>query len=122
MGSISSRYSIVDAAHSEAAAARGVALIRESKGEMLMKGSLHTDELMREVTAGRAVCARTADQPRLRDGCSDLRRTVFVTDAAINIFPDLDGKRDIIQNAIDLFARSASATPRWSRSCRRWRP
>ena len=39
-------------------------------------------------------------------------RTLFITDAAINIFPDLDAKRDIVQNAIDLWPRSALATPR----------
>jgi phosphate acetyltransferase len=46
-----SRFEIVDAPHSEAAAARAVELIHEAKGELLMKGSLHTDELMRGVTA-----------------------------------------------------------------------
>src|SRR6516162_7042952 len=47
-----SRFEIVDASHSEAAAAKAVQLIREAKGELLMKGSLHTDELMRSVTSG----------------------------------------------------------------------
>ena len=47
------RFEIVDAPHSEAAAAKAVALIHESKGELLMKGSLHTDELMREVTSSK---------------------------------------------------------------------
>jgi phosphate acetyltransferase len=46
------RFEIIDVAHSEAAAAKGVELVRESKGELLMKGSLHTDELMRAVTSG----------------------------------------------------------------------
>jgi phosphate acetyltransferase len=46
-------FVIVDVPHSEAAAIKGVELIRESKGELLMKGSLHTDELMREVTSGK---------------------------------------------------------------------
>ena len=46
-------FEIVDVPHSEAAAMKGVELIRESKGELLMKGSLHTDELMREVTSGK---------------------------------------------------------------------
>ena len=54
-----SRFKLVDAAHSEAAAAKAVALIREGKGELLMKGSLHTDELMRAVTSG-ATGLRTA--------------------------------------------------------------
>ena len=52
------RYEIVDAPHSDAAAAKAVEMIHEVKGELLMKGSLHTDELMREVTSSRPVCAR----------------------------------------------------------------
>ena len=108
-----SRYEVVDAPHSDAAAARGVALIHEGKGEVLMKGSLHTDELMGEVTSGKTGL-RTArrishvfvmDVPNHPD-------TLFVTDAAINIFPDLDVKRDIIQNAIDLFTQAGLGTPR----------
>ena len=104
-------YEIVDAEHSEAAAAKGVELIHQAKGEVLMKGSLHTDELMRSVTA-KATGLRTdrrishvfvMDVPTYTD-------TVFITDAAINIFPDLDGKRDIIQNAIDLFNEAGFGT------------
>ncbi|MFZ3249969.1 MAG: phosphate acetyltransferase [Pseudolabrys sp.] len=104
---------MVDVPHSEAAAAKGVQLIRESKGELLMKGSLHTDELMREVTSG-ATGLRTArrishvfimDVPNYAE-------TLFITDAAINIFPDLDVKRDIIQNAIDLFTQVGLGVPR----------
>jgi phosphate acetyltransferase len=99
-------FEIVDAPHSEAAAAKAVELIHEAKGEMLMKGSLHTDELMRAVTAktGLRTDRRIShvfvmDVPAYAD-------TVFITDAAINIFPDLDCKRDIIQNAIDLFTQA----------------
>jgi phosphate acetyltransferase len=108
-----SRYEIVDVAHSEAAAAKAVELIRAGKGELLMKGSLHTDELMRSVTAG-ATGLRTArrishvfvmDVPTYAE-------TLFITDAAINIFPDLDVKRDIIQNAIDLFTQVGLGKPR----------
>src|SRR5690348_9402050 len=108
-----SRYEIVDAAHSDDSAAKGVALIREGRGELLMKGSLHTDELMRAVTAS-ATGLRTArrishvfvmDVPTYPE-------TVFITDAAINIFPDLDAKRDIIQNAIDLWREVGLGTPR----------
>ncbi len=100
-------FEIVAAAHSEEAAAKGVELIHAAKAEMLMKGSLHTDELMRAVTA-KAGGLRTdrrishvfvMDVPAYAD-------TLFVTDAAINIFPDLDAKRDIIQNAIDLFTQA----------------
>ena len=78
-----------------------------------MKGSLHTDELMREVTSAKTGL-RTArrishvfimDVPTHAD-------TLFITDAAINIFPDLDAKRDIIQNAIDLHTQIGLGTPR----------
>jgi phosphate acetyltransferase len=103
-------YDIVDAPHSEAAAARAVELVHEAKGEMLMKGSLHTDELMRSVTAKTGLRTErrishvfVMDVPAYAD-------TVFVTDAAINIFPDLDCKRDIIQNAIDLFTQAGFGT------------
>jgi phosphate acetyltransferase len=108
-----SRYQLVDAPHSDAAAARAVQLIHEGKGELLMKGSLHTDELMRAVTSG-TTGLRTArrishvfimDVPTHAD-------TLFITDAAINIFPDLDAKRDIVQNAIDLFTQIGLGTPR----------
>src|SRR4051812_47934907 len=104
-------FAIVDVAHSEAAAVKAVELIHAAKDEMLMKGSLHTDELMRSVTA-KATGLRTQrrishvfvmDVPAYAD-------TLFVTDAAINIFPDLDGKRDIIQNAIDLYTQSGFGT------------
>jgi phosphate acetyltransferase len=107
------RYELVDAAHSDDAAAKGVGLVREGRGELLMKGSLHTDELMRAVTAS-ATGLRTArrishvfvmDVPTYPE-------TMFITDAAINIFPDLDAKRDIIQNAIDLWTEVGLGTPR----------
>jgi phosphate acetyltransferase len=97
---------LVDVAHSDAAASKAVELIRAGQGELLMKGSLHTDELMRPVTAS-ATGLRTErrishvfimDVPTYPE-------TLFITDAAINIFPDLDAKRDIVQNAIDLFTQ-----------------
>jgi phosphate acetyltransferase len=108
-----SRFEIVDVPHSDDAAAKAVRLIHEAKGELLMKGSLHTDELMRAVTAS-ATGLRTArrishvfimDVPTYPE-------PLFITDAAINIFPDLDAKRDIIQNAIDLFTDVGLGTPR----------
>jgi phosphate acetyltransferase len=108
-----SRFEQVDVPHSAAAAARSVQLIHEGIGELLMKGSLHTDELMRAVTAS-STGLRTArrishvfimDVPTHAD-------TLFITDAAINIFPDLDTKRDIVQNAIDLFTQVGLGTPR----------
>ncbi|WP_454649818.1 phosphate acetyltransferase [Bradyrhizobium liaoningense] len=99
-----SGFEVVDAAHSEEAASTSVELIHAARGEMLMKGSLHTDELMRAITAktgGLRTDRRIShvfvmDVPAYAD-------TLLVTDAAINIFPDLDAKRDIIQNAIDLY-------------------
>jgi phosphate acetyltransferase len=107
------RFEVVDAAHSEAAAAKGVELIRESKGELLMKGSLHTDELMRAVTSSQTGLrtARRISHVFVMD-VPTYAETLFITDAAINIFPDLDAKRDIIQNAIDLFTQVGLGTPR----------
>jgi len=108
------RYEVVDSGPGEApAAAKAVQLIHEAKGELLMKGSLHTDELMRAVTsssAGLRTSRRIShvfilDVPNHSDA-------LFITDAAINIFPDLDVKRDIIQNAIDLFTLVGLGTPR----------
>jgi len=107
------RCELVNAEHSEAAASKAVELIHAGKGELLMKGSLHTDELMHAVAASKTGL-RTArrishvfimDVPTHPD-------TLFITDAAINIFPDLDAKRDIVQNAIDLFAGIGLGTPR----------
>ncbi|MBR0832272.1 phosphate acetyltransferase [Bradyrhizobium manausense] len=99
-----SGYEIVDAAHSDEAAAKGVELIHAARGELLMKGSLHTDELMRAVTAkvGGLRTDRRISHVFVMD-VPAYAETIFVTDAAINIFPDLDAKRDIIQNAIDLY-------------------
>ena len=107
-----SRFEIVDVAHSEAAAAKAVELIREGKGELLMKGSLHTDELMRSVTSGTTGLrtARRISHVFVMD-VPTYAETLFITDAAINIFPDLDTKRDIVQNAIDLFTRGWSRHP-----------
>ncbi len=107
------RFEIVDAAHSEAAAAKGVQLIREAKGELLMKGSLHTDELMRAVTSGTTGLrtARRLSHVFVMD-VPTYPEVLFITDAAINILPDLDAKRDIVQNAIDFFTELGFGTPR----------
>src|ERR1043165_5347869 len=96
---------IADAPHSHAAAEKAVELVRTGKAELLMKGSLHTDELLAEVvkretgirTGRRISHVFVMDVP-------GHPHTLFITDAAVNIAPDLDAKRDIIQNAIDLFA------------------
>ena len=107
------RFEIIDVAHSEAAAAKGVELVRESKGELLMKGSLHTDELMRAVTSGQTGLrtARRISHVFVMD-VPTYAETLFLTDAAINIAPDLDAKRDIIQNVVDLFTQVGLGTPR----------
>ena len=94
---------IVDAAHSHDSAEKAVALVREGKAEALMKGSLHTDELMGAVvkrdtglrTARRLSHCFIMDVPTYSE-------TLIVTDAAINIAPTMEDKVDIIQNAIDL--------------------
>jgi phosphate acetyltransferase len=86
---------------------------KEGKGEVLMKGSLHTDELMRAVTASKTGLrtARRISHVFVMD-VPTYAKTLFITDAAINIFPDLDVKRDIIQNVIDLFTQVGLGTPR----------
>jgi phosphate acetyltransferase len=108
-----SNYQIIDAPHSEASAAKAVQLIHESKGEILMKGSLHTDEIMREVTSSKTGLrtARRISHVFIMDVPTQ-SETLFLTDAAINIFPDLDVKRDIVQNVIDLFTQVGLGTPR----------
>jgi phosphate acetyltransferase len=94
---------IVDASHSHASAAKAVELVREGRVELLMKGSLHTDELLGAVVA-RETGLRTGrrishvfvmDVPTYH-------KVLIVTDAAINIAPALEDKVDICQNAIDL--------------------
>src|ERR1700688_565292 len=106
-----SGFEIADAAHSEEAAAKGVELVHAARGEMLMKGSLHTDELMRSVTAktGGLRTERRISHVFIMD-VPAYSETIFVTDAAINIFPDLDCKRDIVQNAIDLYRYAGFGT------------
>ncbi|MDS4043048.1 MAG: phosphate acetyltransferase [Candidatus Competibacter sp.] len=98
-----SRYEIVDAPHSHAAADLAVQLAREGKAEMLMKGSLHTDELMGAVvrTGTGLRTERRISHAFIMDVPS-LDRAIIVTDAAINIFPTLEDKIHITQNAIDL--------------------
>ena len=98
-----SKYQIVDSPHSHAAAETAVQLVREGKAEMLMKGSLHTDELMGAVVA-RDTGLRTE---RRISHCfvmdvPTLEQPIIITDAAVNIFPTLEDKVHIVQNAIDL--------------------
>jgi phosphate acetyltransferase len=89
---------IVDTPHSHASAAEAVRLVREGRGELLMKGSLHTDELMREVAAS-ATGLRT--ERRISHvfimNMPGHAETLFITNAAINNFLDVDAKRNIVQ-------------------------
>ncbi|MDW7554031.1 bifunctional enoyl-CoA hydratase/phosphate acetyltransferase [Azospirillum brasilense] len=108
-----SRYRIVDVAHSHASAETGVRLARSGECEAVMKGSLHTDELMAEVVR---------KETGLRTGrrlshvfvmnVPTYPRTLLITDAAINIYPTLEDKVDIVQNAIDLAKVLGVETPR----------
>ncbi|GLK71089.1 phosphate acetyltransferase [Ancylobacter dichloromethanicus] len=104
---------IIDTPHSVASATRAVELVREGRAALLMKGSLHSDELLGAVTA-RDTGLRTGrrishvfimDVPSYPE-------PLFITDAAVNIFPDLDAKRDIVQNAIDLHVGLGLGRPR----------
>jgi phosphate acetyltransferase len=104
---------IMDVASEEQAAATAVRLVRDDKVQSLMKGNLHTDVLMHQVVAkdgglrtGRRIShVFVLDVPTYPD-------VLFITDAAINIFPDLETKRDIIQNAIDLHVGLGFGEPR----------
>lgn len=113
IGQPADRFPIEDVPHSHASAARAVALIREGRGELLMKGSLHTDELMQEVTAKDTGLrtARRISHAFILD-VPTYHKPLFITDAAVNIFPTLSDKADIAQNAIDLARALGIATPK----------
>ena len=97
---------IVDTPHSHASAQAAVALVRACRAELLMKGSLHTDELLAAVVARDAGLrtGRRISHTFIMD-VPTYHKVLIVTDAAINIAPTLEDKADICQNAIDL-ARS----------------
>jgi phosphate acetyltransferase/phosphate butyryltransferase len=97
-----SPYALIATEHSHAAAARAVALAREHAVEAIMKGSLHTDELMHAVVAEPAIHTDRRMSHVFVIDVPTYPRPLYVTDAAINIYPSLDDKRDIVQNAIDL--------------------
>ncbi|ADJ23829.1 Phosphate acetyltransferase [Hyphomicrobium denitrificans ATCC 51888] len=104
---------IIDVPHSHAAAAKAVDVVRSGKAELLMKGSLHSDELLGAVTS-RETGLRT--ERRISHvfvmDVPTHSQTLFVTDAAVNIAPDLMAKRDIIQNAIDLYTALGLGKPK----------
>ena len=104
---------IVDVPHSHAAAEEAVALARAGRVQMLMKGKIHTDELLEPVvekdsglrTERRLSHVFAMDVPTYG-------KPLLISDAAINIFPDLGTKRDIVQNAIDLAAALGITPPK----------
>ena len=98
-----SQFQLIDTPYSHASAAKAVQIVRNGEADALMKGSLHTDELMAEVvnkdtgirTARRTSHVFIMDVPTYP-------KPLFITDAAVNIYPTLEDKVDIVQNAIDL--------------------
>jgi phosphate acetyltransferase len=94
---------IVDVPHSHAAAAKAVALVRQGEAELLMKGSLHTDELLSAVVAKETGLrsGRRISHVFIMD-VPTYHKVLLITDAAINIAPTLEEKVDICQNAINL--------------------
>ena len=104
---------IVDTPHSHGAAAKAVELVRRGEAQILMKGSLHTDELMAAVVA-RETGLRT--ERRISHvfimDVPTYHKALIVTDAAINIFPTLEDKVHIVQNAIDLAYALGLARPK----------
>lgn len=106
-------FELVEAPHSHAAAAEAVTLARAGRVATLMKGALHTDEIM-----GAAVDAASGLRTERRMShvfvldVPAYPKLLLISDAAINIAPDLDAKRDIVQNAIDLALALGIATPK----------
>jgi phosphotransacetylase len=106
-------WTIVDTPHSHASAERAVALVREGGAAALMKGSLHTDELMGAVVAkeGGLRTGRRLSHVFVMD-VPTYAKLLLVTDAAVNIFPSLDDKADIASNAIELAQALGVAVPK----------
>jgi phosphate acetyltransferase len=108
-----SPYELISTQHSQEAAEKAVDLARTHKIEALMKGKIHTDELMKAVID---------KEKGLRTGrrmshifamdINNYPKPLFLTDTAINISPNLDAKRDIVQNAIDLYIALGLGTPK----------
>src|SRR6187549_377562 len=104
---------IVDAPHSHAAAAKAVALVRQGEAELLMKGSLHSDELLGAVVAKETGLrtGRRVSHVFIMD-VPTYHKVLTVTDAAINIAPTLEDKVHIIQNAVDLVTSLGVTKPK----------
>ena len=108
-----SGYQIINTLHSHEASEVAVALAKAGKVEALMKGKLHSDELLAAV-----VCKQTGLRTERRMShifaieVDNYQKPLFLTDAALNLFPTLDEKVDIVQNAIDLFNTLDMGTPK----------
>ena len=106
-------YELIDAEHSHASADMAVQLAREGRAELLMKGSLHTDELMAAVVrSGSGLRTERRISHCFIMDVPHLDRPIIITDAAINIFPSMEDKMHIIQNAIDLAHSLAIEKPK----------
>jgi phosphate acetyltransferase len=104
--------SIIDASEPIEAAYRAAALVDEGRAHILMKGSLHTDELMKAIASRRAglLTSRRVSHVFMMDVPSH-DRLLFIADAAVNVAPKLRVKRDITQSAIDLAHAAGIAAP-----------
>jgi len=111
-------FEIIDAANSVDAAKQAVALVREGRAEVLMKGSLHTDELMSAIVSreGGLRTGRRISHVFIMD-VPTYHKVLVVTDAAINIAPTLEDKVDIVQNAIDLVISLGHEKPKVAILC-----
>jgi phosphate acetyltransferase len=106
-------YEVVSTEHSVAAAAQAVALARAGEVQALMKGALHTDELMHAVLdAEKGLRTHRRISHVFAMDAPAYPRPLFITDAAINIYPTLEDKCDIVQNAIDLVHSLGVPVPR----------
>ena len=107
------KVEVVDAPHSVGSAMNAVALVREGKAELLMKGSLHTDELMSAIVSreGGLRTGRRISHIFVMD-VPTYHKVLIITDGAINIAPLLEDKVDILQNAIDLMISLGREKPK----------
>jgi phosphate acetyltransferase/phosphate butyryltransferase len=104
---------IVDAPHSHAAAEQAVAMARAGRVSALMKGALHSDELLRPAVNRRSGLRTERRMSHVfAFDVAHYPKPLFITDAAMNIAPDLEDKRDIAQNAIDLCHAVGIGTPK----------
>lgn len=107
-----SNFEIVDVEHSHAAAEEAVRLVRAGRAEALMKGALHTDELLSAALAENGLRSGRRMSHIFALDVPSYHKTLFITDAAINIYPTLSDKKDIVQNAIDLCRKLKIESPK----------